>query len=736
MYALLCEERVQLFIDVGYIDAGNLSQKEILQLKSSAYDKDGNVVLSPQHLSKVIGDTLREYGEHSPFKEFLSHLLTRLGQRPGLTEPTRESVTLHNHNNPGTNGPMLADILIREKNLFIADIQKFYLRDSGHFEDEISLDSAPQDALFLPSTFLDVIKDPDAYRAIFDGTQRYDGHVEGSDINRSRKRREIDQSPAPASSSAARPGGVIGHIGRYLGGLLPTTTSVPDKSPAIDAESQAHDSPASAVTRSAQLHGVGNLALATLLASRFNNRQIETGQRTIAENQDLLSQSPGMRLLSDSSAIAWQLAAEVRAFVDHLNDSNQTIAADWSLNDLVNMAIMQTTTKKSTNVAEAFLDEVLKSPQIGVEHERPENIFEADGRVRGKTDSDQSLFHDPETGKTDTTGPVMGLARAMLQAMARRRLAGQNYHLTDAQRREIIQQVHVLADRQKTSGVPGLAKFIGLGGAKASPADIADILDERLNDKSTILTQQHDPLINLLDRGDYVEGKKLFVQLSPDQLLEKVETLASEPDHLGIDYSAGLLADLRAEMLTSERFSDSSEKSNLHRSFSRQRAWELFTNLYDSKIAAQKEAFDRVKIQAMIHRRGIRDISEARHLSQLLVQLQPVRASASDYAKTLQQNTSPEVVKLHQFDLKRTAGMIKHYLVLRDFVDKRFAQTFGSAVTDPQLREELVSHVARISLDALKGNIHSGSWEVIAGQNLKDEHDEFVALGGNDVDQS
>ena len=78
--------------------------------------------------------------------------------------------------------------------------------------------------------------------------------------------------------------------------------------------------------------------------------------------------------------------------------------------------------------------------------------------------------------------------------------------------------------------------------------------------------------------------------------------------------------------------------------------------------------------------------------------------------------------------------MIKHYLVLRDFVDKRFAATFGSAVTDPQLHKELVSHVARISLDALKGNIHSGSWEIVAGQNLKDEHDEFVALGGNNVD--
>lgn len=735
MYSLLCEERIQLFVDVGYIDAGNLSQKEILQLKSGAYDKDGNVVLSPQHLSRVIGDTLREFEEHNPFSEFLNHLLTRLGQRPGLTEPVREPGTHHNHNNPETNGPMLADILKREKNLFIADVQKIYLRDSGHFEDEISLDGAPQDVLFLPSTFLDVIKEPDAYRAIFDGTQRYDGQAKESGIDRSRKRRDIDQSPAPASSSAARPGGVIGNIGRYLGGLRPATASVPDKSPAIASESQAYESPASAFTRSAQLHGVGNLALATLLASRFNNRQIETGQRTIAENQDLLSQSPGMRLLSDSSAIAWQLGAEVRAFVDHLNDSDQAIAADWSLNDLVNMAIMQTTTKKSTNVAEAFLDEVLKSPQIGVEHERPENIFEADGRVRGKADSGQSLFHDPKTGKTDTTGPIMGLARAMLQAMARRRLSGQDYDLTDSQRREIIQQVHVLADRQKTSDVAGLAKFIGLGGAKASPADIADILDERLTDKSTILTPQHDPLINLLDRGDYVGGKKLFVQLSPDQLLEKVESLASEPDYLGIDYSAGLLTDLRAEMLTSERFSDSGEKPNLNRSFSRQRAWELFTNLYDSKIAAQKEAFDRVKIQAMIHRHGIRDISEASHLSQLLVQLQPVRASASDYVGALQQsNTSPGIVKLHQFDLKRTAGMIKHYLVLRDFVDKRFAQTFGSAVTDPQLRAELVSHVARISLDALKGNIHSGSWEVIAGQNLKDEHDEFVTLGGNDVD--
>ena len=273
-----------------------------------------------------------------------------------------------------------------------------------------------------------------------------------------------------------------------------------------------------------------------------------------------------------------------------------------------------------------------------------------------------------------------------------------------------------------------------MGGGRASPADIADILDERLTDKSTILTQQHDPLINLLDQGDFAGGKKLFVQLSPEQLLEKVETLASEPDHLGIDCSADPLAKLRAEILSSDGFSGRGEKPNVNTSFSRQRAWELFTNLYDSKIAAQKEAFNRVKVQAMVHRHGIVDISEASHLSQLLVQLLPVRASASDYVGVLQQNTSPGVVKLHQFDAKRIAGMIKHYLVLRDFVDNRFTQVFSGAVTDPQLRKELVNHVARISLDALKGNIHSGSWEVIAGQNLKDEPDEFVALGVDNAD--
>ena len=732
MYASLCEERIQLFIDSGYIDAGNLSQKEVLGLKSGAYDKDGKVVLSPQHLSRVMDDTLREYPGHSPFDRFLSHLLTRLERKPGLTEPAKQSDTLHSRKNPGTDGPMLADILKREKNLFIADVQKIYLRNRGHFADEIPLDTAPQDVLFLPSTFLDVIKDPDAYRAIFDGKQRHYDHAKESDTDKPRKRRDIDQPTAPVSSAAARPEGVIGNIGKYLGGLLPSTASVSGKSPAMDSESRAHDHPASSFTRSAQLHGAGNLALATLLASRFNNRQIETGQRTIAENQDLLSQSPGMRLLSNSSAIAGQLSAEVRAFVDHLNDSNQTIAVDWSLNDLVNIAIVQSTTKKSTSVTEAFLDEVLKSPQIGVEHERPENIFEADGHVRGKADGDQSLFYDRETGKTDTTGPVMGLARAMLQAIARRHLTADK--LSDSQRREIIQQVHVLADGQETSAVAGLAKFIGLGGAKPSPADIADILDERLTDTSSILTQQHDSLINRLDQGDFAGGKKLFVQLSPDQLLEKVETLAREPDYLGIDDSAGLLTNLRAEIFSNDAFSDRGEKPNVNTSFSRQRAWKLFTDLYDSKIAAQKEAFNRVKVQAMIYRHGIYDMDEASRLSQLLVQLMPVRASASDYVGALQQNNSPGVVTLHQFDPKRIAGMIKHYLVLRDFVDNRFTQVFGGAATDLELRKELVNHVARISLDALKGNIHSGSWQVIAGQNLKDEHDEFVALGGNDVD--
>ena len=129
-----------------------------------------------------------------------------------------------------------------------------------------------------------------------------------------------------------------------------------------------------------------------------------------------------MRLLTDSQTISARLQAEANAFINQLKTSDEPISACWNQDDLVNIAILQSTTETSGAVTECFLYEVLHSPHVGIEHEQPENIFAADGRVRGS--NDQHIFHNPATSKTAPSGAAGALARNMLQAMAIQRLAG------------------------------------------------------------------------------------------------------------------------------------------------------------------------------------------------------------------------------------------------------------------------------------------------------------------------
>ena len=367
--------------------------------------------------------------------------------------------------------------------------------------------------------------------------------------------------------------------------------------------------------------------------------------------------------------------------------------------------------------------EVLKSSKTGINHQHPGNIFAADGRVRGTTG--QEIFHDPATGKTTASGSGSDLARSMLQAMAIERLANHSeLSLSDDLRRQIIRQVGQLNDRRDAiSGLFGLTT--GAGRLKTSVAQIAEIIAERLTAEVTIVPKniQHDPVIGLLDRGQFTQARKLFAQLALQQQLDSIAALVREPDYLGVDNSAEALMKLQTNVQAN---SNEAQPDRLPFALSAQ-VWKLFSNLYDSKVAAPKEATDQIRLQAMVNRRGITDTAEAAQLGKLLVQLLPRRASASDSILDTSHTATPAPVWLHQFEPKRIANMINSYKELKAFVDQRcFTQVFGNEITDPQLRNELVSHVTRITLDALQGDITANDWQSVALQNLLDEHAEFV----------
>jgi len=713
LYKALATQRLQLFIAAGYLNESELSRDELSQLRPGV-DKNDRDTSYLDNLFKVLNQRshVAVSGKLNDYLHDLTDFL-RAKQTTATSSadqsPSTAATKATTGGTPMNDEQLLLSLFNLEKELFIDDVQKLHLQNTGHFDDEVLLDEAGEDTLFLPYTFLDVIKDPDAYR-------------DTGAVRKPRQRRGIDRPLSATASSATRPHGVLGDIKESISGLL---------SPAIGSDSQP-DPATKQVTPSARFNGMGNLALAALISSHLNDRQLETQRLMESRSQDRLNQAPGLGLLADSLAISAQLKTEVSAFIHQLEASDRPVSANWNLDDLVNMAILQATPGTQDRVTETFLHEVLKSTRTGINHERLGNIFAADGRVRGTTG--QEIFHNPATGKTTTTGPASGLAQSMLQAMAIGRLASYSEHsLPDDLRRQIIRKVGELNNRRETTpDVFGLTTESGR--LKTSVAQIADMIDDRLASEVAIVPEnrQHDPVISVLSRGQFIQGKQLFMQLSPQHQLESVEALAKEPDYLGVDDSAESLAKLRARVQTH----GDNAKSDWQESALGEQAWELFSNLYDNKIAAPKEATARMKVQAAVSHRGITDTTEAAQLGKLLIQLLPRRAGASDFVLTTPETADRPPLQLHRFEPKRIAGMISDYKELKAFLDQRcFARVFGDAVTDPQLRNELVSHVARITLDALKGNIAAGNWRQIASRNLTDEYAEFTGKS-NEIEQT
>ena len=699
MFSTLADLRTQLFVDVGYLETDRLRTIEILRLKGGGVNKDGRTVFFPAHLIDLIKDAIGLFDSDDPFDVFLRDFAatTMTNSKFHLLrdpEAYLRTDTLH-----GTQ--QLSHILAKDKTFFIDTIQALQLRNNGRFNDELSLEENHLSELFAPDTFLDIVKNPDAYRTNSSQIPTCWPAARQNGITTTTIHSGMDR--AHAVSAAIRPRGVLTDLKESLVTLF---------SPAIDSDAQ----PETAAF-SPHVDHTGNLVLAALLTSRFNDRQLIIQRQLVMPGQDPLSQSPGMRLLTDSQAISARLQAETNAFINQLKTSNGPISAYWNPNDLVNIAILQSTAKTSSKVAGRFLYEALRSPHVGIEHEQPENIFAADGRVRGS--DDQYIFHHPATGKTTPSGAAGALARTMLQAMAIQRLAGKSQiNLPDGFYGEIIQQVSQLYQRQDTTVARVLIPDYG----RPSAEEITEIIHKRLAGERQFMSPKtrFDPVLGTLKQGPFAKGKKLFMQLSPMQQMESVLALAVETDYLGMGLPVARLKKLQTDVL------NHSIESDWQQFTYGEQAWELLTNLYDRRIAAPEEAINRINVQAMINRRGIHDAGEAMQLRQLLVQLLPGRTSASDFTSATQQTGLQAPVKLHQFEPGRISRMISDYRTIHKYLDQHcFPRLFRKTITDPQLSSEMVSSVARITLDACKGSIASKSWQTIAGKLLAREYVEF-----------
>lgn len=693
--------------------------------------EEGKPVFTPVHLIKAINNNLSTRREHDLFDLFL----LKLSHQPdgsGKLKTLRESYQKIKDEKPllvsgyGSTASLqrLNTILDSEKGLFIDQVKGLQLRDNQHFSADIPLDEERKRLLFLGSDLLDAIRYPNAYRLQLD--HKKDSDAEPTQETAPRRMRREAGLP-PATSSAARPGGILDSVVfGVLGGLFASGRGQTTMPPALSSPTDEHQDGGSVhpLNHSTRLDNTGNLALATLLTAKFNDRQVTFSPVEIPtfSEQDLLATSPGIRLLNVNSRIILLLQMEVTDFVNHFDDG-KPIVNSWDLDDLVNMAILKVLPDTAAKVSETFLYEVLKSPHIGEAHERPENIFAADGRVRDRPDGDPVIFHNQVTGQTSTGGPGMSLAKAMLQALAWVCLASyQDDGLPETLHRRIVRQAAHLSLRQ-CSG----SWWATIAGPLSAPG-IVDTLDARIAARNSIMpeAQSLDPVITFLSRERYDQGKKLFMQLSALQQFNRVEALANEPDYLGLDYSAAPLEQLRADMFASIK---NGRKIPHWQSLQfSQQAWQQFSHLCDSEFAAPTEAVNRINMTTTLSR-GLIGGEKAQQLSKLFVSLLPQRTSASDFvsvslAHPAQQAHSQTLVQLHQFGPVQIGELIGSYEALKSYAEKHFAEVFGDAISDPELRWELIILVAQTSLEGLQSAL-LGSWKNVVKQALKEEYAEI-----------
>ncbi|USE38786.1 hypothetical protein [Endozoicomonas sp. SCSIO W0465] len=164
-----------------------------------------------------------------------------------------------------------------------------------------------------------------------------------------------------------------------------------------------------------------------------------------------------------------------------------------------------------------------------------------------------------------------------------------------------------------------------------------------------------------------------------------------------------------------------------------QRAWQLFSYLYDCKVSAPKEALSRVELSSAIHQRQMTDDNdEARAVSRVITALLPVVPSASEAASIelgSVKNLQPPL-QSHRFSRDNIDPMLDAYSAIKQQVKGEFLQVFGHTIHDPQLQQELTGQIAIACLEALKGRLPESTehWQSLVKNVLEEEFAEFNGL--------
>uniref|UniRef100_UPI002147FE65 hypothetical protein n=1 Tax=Endozoicomonas sp. SESOKO1 TaxID=2828742 RepID=UPI002147FE65 len=561
---------------------------------------------------------------------------------------------------------------------------------------------------------------------------------------------------SPLSSGASMHRGVWSAIGSQLAGLaqyagLTTAnqpTSLNELPRKMDKVNDPGAEPAEHARSSKPVSPLTNdsLILANMVASALNDRPIRAVghdhdgglNHQACLSRDPLAQSPGIRLLEGARGVASQLHTELNDYVQSLaDDTVADIAPYWQPQDLLNIAIVQTAGVNRTSPTKAFLQAVIASPALGVEHESPDNIFRSDGTVRKVVtgaDGRSSVFYDSVTGKTTTGSPSIELARCMLRAMAQHQL--DNRELSNPLRKQVLDQVLQLQDRRSENST--LSSWLGLGG-NGGDKDFRHDFDQLLTEQVGKLHQRLsvndgvglNPMVQSLNMGNYHNARDQFINLAPDQQISMIRSLASAPDMLGLDQSSEFIAQLLRDIGNISGNDVNEEIPDWSAFAISQRTWQLFTWLYDCKVTAFDEAFSRQQLSLTISERQLAENDdESWRLNQVITDLLPTKSSASDRASIepgSDSNLLPPV-QCHRFDDSKVDQMLDAYSAIKNQVNANFPRVFADTVSDPLLKQELTGQIATACLEALKGKLTANpdDWQALVDTVINEEFVQFT----------
>ncbi|WP_422468464.1 hypothetical protein [Endozoicomonas sp. ALC013] len=695
MYATFSNVRLQMLSDLGCSNQQPLDRAAIIRLSSGVYTPPATASVNTDHLLKAIEEQPQSANSDG-FDRFLNDLSQILHGKTGQKQQTTPET--------GNSRPQEKPESTEKVNIDIID------RQHRHHNQQLLIRILQQEQ----DLFLENIQQPD--------------------INPVRKLKG-NTAPTPPSHGMTSVQPDPGKTGTPL---------------AIASTPSNNGQTATSAIAPTNYSITDNLTLANMLAAKISDRPIHLNHTmapgTPGKNASPLDQSPGMQLLTNSLALARQLRTELMALANDLATQDKDVSTQWDQDDLINLAIIQTLPEASAGKAtENFLSSVLTSTTLGIQHQKPDNIFRADGSLRGTSQAPGTpLFYDPSTGQTIDHGATRQLASVMLKAMAASRLAEQttNDDIPQHLSKKIIDQAAQLKNHRPKRWANRLSQLLGLeqGSQASTRASLATRFKQRLSfSKSIKITPPTDmPLVKGLASGRYNQTQSRFMKLASARQLELLKSLASQPDYLGLDHFSAPLARLEADVAVATQTPSpipvgSDQSSDRQppdwQTFQLdQRAWQLFTHLYNARFEAPAEAIERIKTAELIQRQGIEPHpDEAQRLNQLVITLLPVRTSASDRAQLINTRGKalPGPVKLHQFNRQRIGEILSSYATIKSQVSKQFPQVFGDRVSDARLKDELVSQIARASLQELKGKTTTGQWQQAVTRQMEREFDDF-----------